>query len=320
MSSRKNPSLPSDTNTTDIPQQKLLGMLQLIRLLKEPGGHTMAELLEQTNKKLRTLQRYLRLLEEVGYSVDKTPTSPARYFLFESVPKGHRYEPLTPDEADLLARRLADLNVPGPLLTSLRQKLQLPGLLLPQPHELNGLRLARILDTLALAIELKRRVRLLAYESGNSGTVRDRVVEPLALANNYTQLASNDVEAGEFRTYNLSRMGGAELLDAPCTIPDTGRRPDAFGMAADEKWQTVELLLTPRAYQQLLRESAEAAAECQPATATEKVKDWAYRYRGRVHGFHGVGRFVLGLPLEVHIVAPETLRKFILGKVAEAKW
>jgi proteasome accessory factor C len=91
-------------------------------------------------------------------------------------------------------------------------------------------------------------------------------------------------------------------------------------MAADENWQAIELLLTPRAYQQLLRESAEAAAQCQLTTVAEQAENWAYRYRDRVHGFHGVGRFVLGLPLEVHIVAPETLREFVLDKVARAKW
>lgn len=309
-------------DSAEIPQQKLLGLLKLIGLLKEPGGHTMPELLERSGKKLRTMQRYLTMLEDVGYPVDKTTTRPARYFLFEPAPegKGIRHEALNTQEAELLNLRLADLDTPNPVLTSLRQKLQLTMLLLPQPHELHSLRLARILETLALGIELGRRVRLLAYESGNTGTVRNRDVEPLALANNYTQLASNDVESGAFRTYNLSRMGGAELLNAPCTLPDSNRRPDVFGMAETDEWTSVELLLTPRSYQQLLRESAVAAAECRPATAAEKAGGWAYHYRGRVHSFHGVGRFVLGLPLEVHIVGPEELRRLVLEKVAGARW
>ena len=315
--------LPNQTDTVDIPQQKLLGLLELVKALKEPGGHTMPELLTRLDKKKRTMQRYLQLLEEVGYPVDKTTTRPARYFLFEPDPegKGIRHEPLNPRETELLNLRLADLGTPNPVLASLRQKLQLTTLLLPQPHELQSLRQARILETLALGIEQGCRVRLLGYASGNTGTVRDREVEPLALVNNYTQLASNDVESGQFRTYNLSRMGGAELLlDVACTLPDPGRRPDVFGMAETDEWTAVELLLTSRSYQQLLRESAAAAADCRPATAAEKAAGWAYRYRGRVHGFHGVGRFVLGLPLEVRIVAPEELRRVVLEKVREAKW
>lgn len=319
----KNKQTPSaEPETVEIPQQKLLGLLRLIRLLKEPGGLTMAELLTRLDKKKRTMQRYLQLLEEVGYPVDKTTTHPARYFLFEPDPEGRgiRHEPLNPKEAELLNLRLADLGTPNHVLTGLRQKLQLPTLLLPQPHELHSLRQARILETLTLAIELGRRVRLLAYESGNTGTVRDRVVEPLALVNNYTQLATNDVESEDFRTYNLSRMGGAELLEAASSLPDSGRRPDVFGMAETDNWTSVELLLTPRSYQQLLRESAAAVAECRPATDAEKADGWAYRYLGRVHGFHGVGRFVLGLPLEVRIVAPEELRRVVLEKVNGAKW
>jgi predicted DNA-binding transcriptional regulator YafY len=312
---RKNNTFNSaEGDTTDIAQQKLLGVLQLIRLLKEPGGHTMKQLQEHTAKKLRTLQRYLRLLDEVGYPVEKSFGRPARYFLFEPEGSGQRYLPLNPAEADLLSRRLADLGTAEPALPGLRQKLCLPGLLLPQPHELRGLRLAHILDTLALGISLRRQVRLLAYESGNSGTISDRVVEPLALANGSTQLACNDVTEQGYRTYNLSRMGGAELLDTPCTLPDPGTRPDAFGLGEAADRQPVELLLTKRAYQQLLRESAEAAADCQQTASGQ------YRYRGWVNGFHGVGRFVLGLPLEVHIAAPDALREFVRDKVARATW
>ena len=91
-------------------------------------------------------------------------------------------------------------------------------------------------------------------------------------------------------------------------------------MAETDDWTAVELLLTPRGYQQLLREATAASAECRPATAAEKADGWAYHYRGRVHGFHGVGRFVLGLPLEVRIVAPEGLRRVVLEKVAGARW
>ncbi|GAA4020394.1 hypothetical protein GCM10022408_38030 [Hymenobacter fastidiosus] len=315
-------SQQEEDETVDIPQQKILGLLKLIRLLKEPGGHTMSQLMDRLDKKLRTMQRYLKLLEEVGYPVDKTSGPPVRYFLFEPAPEGRgiRHEPLTTAESDLLALRLADLGPPTPVLTSLRQKLQLSTLLVPQPHELHGLRLSTILDTLALAISLRRRVRLLAYQSTNSGTVRDRDVEPLALANNYTQLATNDVESGQFRTYNLNRMGGAELLDAPCTLPDSGRRPDIFGMAATDEWQPVELLLTDRAYQLLLRESASAAADCHQVPAAEGEAGQAYHYRGRVHGFDGVGRFVLGLPTEVKVVAPEELTNFVRNKVALARW
>ena len=311
----KNKSFSSkDTEPADIPQQKLLGLLHLIRLLKEPGGRTMSQLQERTGKELRTLQRYLKLLGEVGYPVDKSHDKPARHFLFEPEGRGQRYEPLSQTETELLDRRLADLNTPEPALHSLRQKLRLPGLLLPQPHDLHGLRLARVLDTLALGISQRWQVRLLGYESGNSGTVSDRVVEPLALVNNYTQLACNDVAAGQYRTYNLSRMGGAELLDIPCTLPDLGTRPDAFGLADEANRQPVELILTTRAYQLLLRESAEAAADC------EKTSHDQYHYRGWVNSFHGVGRFVLGLPLDVRIVAPETLRGFVRDKVARAIW
>ena len=69
------------------------------------------------------MQRCIKLLEEVGYPIDKSPDRPAHYFLFEQGLEGLdiRHEPLTTNEANLLTPRLADLGAPTPILTSLRQ-------------------------------------------------------------------------------------------------------------------------------------------------------------------------------------------------------
>lgn len=83
----------------------------------------MPELLTKLDNKLRTVQRYLKLLDEFGYPVDKSIARPARYFLFEPGFEGFGilHELLTTAEADLLTLRLADLGAPTPVLTNLRQ-------------------------------------------------------------------------------------------------------------------------------------------------------------------------------------------------------
>lgn len=65
MSNNNKQNLLTRADSAVIPQQKLLGLLQLIRL-PPPSGHTMPGLPTKLDNKLRTVQRYLKLLEEFG--------------------------------------------------------------------------------------------------------------------------------------------------------------------------------------------------------------------------------------------------------------
>ena len=52
-------------------QQKLLRLFKLIRLLKQRPGKTIHQLAQSLGITVRTMYRYLVLLEEVGYEIDK---------------------------------------------------------------------------------------------------------------------------------------------------------------------------------------------------------------------------------------------------------
>ncbi|MCU0383845.1 MAG: HTH domain-containing protein, partial [Cyclobacteriaceae bacterium] len=56
--------------TADIPQAKILRVFQLIGLLKA-GGRTVQQLAQQLDANARTIYRYFKLLEELGFIIDQ---------------------------------------------------------------------------------------------------------------------------------------------------------------------------------------------------------------------------------------------------------
>src|SRR5690606_1071970 len=79
---------------------------------------------------------------------------------------------------------------------------------------------------------------------------------------------------------------------------------DAFGMSAKEPIATVELQLTLKAYNLLMEEHPQSKENI-----TVKGKD--YLLKIPIADFHGVGRFVLGLPGEVQVIGSEEFVKFL---------
>lgn len=315
-----------------VEQAKIFRVFSLIRLLKQPSGHSVRKLAdEHLDCTERTVFRYLNLLKAVGYRVDSFTRTDSQgkaekhYYITEAADGAERY--FTEQEARLLRVRLASLGEPSPLLDSIWRKVKLTSELVPLPDELRVLNQAAFIDRLQQAIKDRQRVVLRQYRSTNSATVRDRVVEPMALSDKFNQLVAIEVEKGERRTYNISRMQDVDILEKePCVFPAGTWEPDLFGMA-DTDWQPVVLQLTERAYQLLILEYPDALLYCLPVKAgpgrgeaTGAGPEWAHEFRYQVRGYEGIGRFVMGLPTETRVVAPEAFRTFVREKSARATW
>lgn len=188
--------------------------------------------------------------------------------------------------------------------------------MIPFADELLDVHRARVVQRLNEAIRQNRRARLLRYQSTNSGTVRDRDVEPLAFSEDYATLNAVEVESGQLRTYKTRRIQDVCLLDQPCTLGKPDEVLDAFGMTGPD-WLPVELRLTMRAYRLLVEEHPGSRAFVAPEPS---APEWPYRFRGLVRDFAGVGRFVLGLPTEIEVVGPDEFRRFLREKVGRARW
>lgn len=298
-----------------IDQAKLLRVFQLIRLLKGPPEYRIAQLSQLLDCNRSTIYRYLNLLEEVGYLLDKD--AQGRYFIFEA--EAAQQPHFSPAEADLLRQALSGLAADNPLREGLRRKIYLTSDLIPLADELAEAQHGRLLEQLAKACHQRYRVRLLRYRSANSDTCRDRLVEPHGFSGNYALLNAVDAESGEVRTFKLARIGRVEPLpDQASTFPPAGEFLDVFGMAGTRPL-LVELHLTERAYRLLWEEIPAARSLLLPAPGGANA-GFAYQFRGEVASFLGIGRFALGLPADVHVAAPAEFREYLRQRVAQAVW
>lgn len=297
-----------------IEQAKLLRVLQLIRLLRNERGRTLNQLAQALDCSTRTVRRYLDLLTEVGYLVDERVDLRGYFFLFEAEPE--RAPLFSLEESTLLQQVLTGLEESNPLGVSLRQKLHRTTELIPLADELVDLQRGRMVQQLSAAVRERRQVRLVRYQSADSGTVRDRVVEPVALTEGFEQLNAVEVSSGQLRTYKIRRMDDVEVLDRPCVHPVMDEHLDLFGMAGPT-WLPVELRLTERAYRLLVEEHRGARQFASPTPAGDGP---GYVFRGEVRSYLGIGRFVLGLPTEVRVVEPEAFRMFLREKAGLARW
>ncbi len=300
-----------------IEQAKILRIFSLIRLLRRRPGHTVEQLALLLDCTPRTIRRYFNLLQEgLGYFMDydELPTGARLHYLWEEPTGATPF--LTLEENQLLQQALVAVAASNPLRESLRRKLFQTSELIPLADELLDRHQARVVQRLAEAVQQRRRVRLVRYQSSDSGTVRDREVEPQELTENFEQLNAFEVATGLVRTFKTRRIEDVQLLAQPSTHPAAAEPLDLFGLAGPATY-LVELRLTARAHHLLVEEFRGARPFVYPVPGGA---DLCYGFRGEVRSFYGVGRFCLGLPTEVEVVAPVALRDYLRERAGQARW
>lgn len=171
-----------------IAQQKLLRVFKLIRLLKQPPGRTIIQLAQSLEIDKRSVYRYIEFLDEVGYCVDSDPAT-KRHYLFEpETPGKSRKATFTEEEAEVLLQALGSVAPSNPLAGSIRQKLFLTSTLVPLADGLADIHQGQIVQHLAHALREGQQVKLMHYQSPNSNTITDRVVEPISFSDDYATL------------------------------------------------------------------------------------------------------------------------------------
>ncbi|HUN02407.1 MAG TPA: hypothetical protein PLS00_06090, partial [Niabella sp.] len=88
---------------------------------------------------------------------------------------------------------------------------------------------------------------------------------------------------------------------------------DAFGMSAEAPAATVKLQLNLKACNLLQEEHPQAK---QYITANGKD----YTLNIPVADYHGIGRFVLGLPGDVQVITPVAFKRFLEKQIKGVRW
>ena len=285
-----------------VAQAKLLRVLRLIGLLKS-RARSISELAKMLDTTQRTVYRYLELLEETGFIIDKDWHN--KYFIHTSEKEQTETLNFSTEESAFLQNLIRGGAGNNPIKDSLLKKLFLNSDLGNVSDELMKARLGKLVNSLSEAIKDEKQVILKNYHSAHSGEVRDRLVEPIGFNQSYDTLIAFEVNDLQNKSFKIERIGEIQILDSVYKHPDQHEIPqtDIFGMSSG-KTEEVSLKLTLRAFL-LMREEYPLAL---PYLSKE---DESHFFNGPVRGYAGVSRFIIGLMNDVDVIAPDSLRKYL---------
>ncbi len=287
-----------------IPQAKLLRLFQIIAVLKS-GHWTIKQLADRFDTSDRTIYRYINLLEEVDFLLEKDFEN--RFFIIttEDDPTQSQFS----IEETKLIKKLIQSGAPdNPLKSSLLKKLSLNSEMDSMPRLFLKARLGHFVDQLAESIRNKNQIILRNYHSANSNEIRDRLVEPIHFGDNYQSIIALDTQDKICKQFKLDRIG--EIIEMQTKVEFESlhqkNQTDIFGFSGDSNtWITLHLSL--RAYL-LLREEYPLSIPY-----IERTEN-GYAFHGPVSNLEGIGRFVLGLMDEIQIKGPDLFKTFIENK------
>ena len=210
-------------------QHRIFRVFQLLSSLRSQPPKDIRYICQLLGTSERTIYRYFDLLKKAGF--DLRVDSEGRYTLMGSdlAP----YMMLCDEEADYLTKILAQSPVGDPMAETIRTKLGLIGKTASAAEWVHHSKISRFIQVLTLSMTEKRQVVLKLYHSASSGTISNRLVEPVAFIDHYQSISAYEPSTGANKYFNLERMEDIELLDAPQCHDSAHefRRPDVFGFA-----------------------------------------------------------------------------------------
>lgn len=274
----------------------------------------MDQLAQQLDATSRTIYRYFKLLEEIGFMIDQD--FHGKYFI-------HREEGENPEDSFTLEevsilRQLIQGGAGGhPLRENILKKLAFHSEAKELPEQFLKLRVARMFRSVSEAIEQKKQVVLKNYHSANSQEITDRLIEPFQFGEGFQSVLALDTKDKQCKYFKLERIGEVLILDKPYKFQKLHEKSatDIFGISGKKEiWITLQLSL--RAYV-LLRE--EYPLSLPYLEKNETQEESAYTFHAPILNFKGAGRFVLGLADEVSITGPAEFKNYIKEKLKQQK-
>lgn len=278
-------------------QPKIERMLRLMKLMSGNYNYTIDELAEKLDMSYRTIYRYIDTFKSAGFEVGKLYGNVYKLGkLPENAPDFDRLIYFSEEEA-YLVNSLIDRLVPtNNLKINLKQKLATIYDRTAIADYIDRKSDAGNVSLLADAIRGKCRAILHDYESGNSHTVRDRVVEPFAFTTNYVDIWAYDLEDGKNKKFKISRIEEVSVCDEPWQAEASHKRQgeDVFRMSGVTP-SRVRLALSLRAKSLLVEEYPLAERDLH-------FEDGRWVLDTVIYNYAGICRFYVGLAEEISII------------------
>ncbi|MHA7131397.1 helix-turn-helix transcriptional regulator [Algoriphagus namhaensis] len=288
-----------------IEQQKILRVFKLINLLQSNVGKPVHRLAEYLQTDERTIYRYFKLLEALGFEIVKE-FSKYKLLSSPSILPGSNYAGLSKEETQWLEDQLQKAPGGNVLRDSVLKKLQSKSDLNQGSQELFKAHLTKLVDEISMAMQEKRQIWLKDYYSLSSDSTKDRLVEPVAFTSDYSAIHAYEVESQSMKIYKIERIGELVVSADRMEYESKHEMPETslFGFSGKSKF-LVKLKLTKKAYQLMQEEHPNA----RPYMYIKNRNH--YFFHGEVPQLPGIARFILGLPGEIKVEEGDALKSYL---------
>lgn len=292
-------------------QPKIERVLRLMQLMSGTVDYSIGELARKLDTSPRTIYRYIDTFRDAGFVVEKV-----RGDVYRIAEMSSRYPNLenliyfSEEEAYIVNSLIDHLDSTNTLKANLHRKLASVYQSTTIADYVDKKSNAANVEALADAVKERKCVILRNYESGNSGSVRDRHVEPFAFTTNYIDVWAFDLDDGRNKVFKISRIEEVSILeDEPWTQEyNHYRQPTDIFRMSGEPVEHIKLRLTTLAKNLLLEEYPLAEGHLR------KWKD-QWILETDISNVMGAGRFVMGLPGEAVIMDAPILKEYVLEEI-----
>ncbi len=231
-------------------------LLNLMWLLSSNVDYTIPELSERLDISKRSIFRYLDSFRKAHFAVIKK--SPNTHKLLRMPVRRIDLSELvhiSEEEAHILHALLAALSGDSQVLINLEQKISALFDATSVTEIIGNRRAAEHIMRLKEAMDEKMQVKLRNYESGNTESVSDRIIEPIRFSSNYTDVYAYETSSGQIKTFKIARIGSVEVLMRDWQYEDKHEviEPDCFRMNGKQSFN-VTLRMTLKAKNLLIEE------------------------------------------------------------------
>lgn len=285
-----------------IHQHKILRVLQLIVHLQGKPPKTREEFCEILQSGPRTFYRYIELLESIGFKIEKD--SQRRYFITSN--NLIELETLTAAEFKYLATSLQIQDAKNPLNKSILDKLAVRSDVTIAAHLMNKAYISKLIADIERGIHTKNQLILKKYQSINSQTISDRLVEPISIDANYRTITAFEVATKTNKTFVVERIKEVAFTNTKFKHENEHLvvEKDVFGFSLrpDLKVFPIHIELSLKAKILLTEEYPETATYINKKTNQEK-----YIFEYAANDPRPIQRFINGLPKEIKLLENHNL-------------
>ncbi len=287
-------------------QPKIERLLRLIMLMAGKTDHTVEDIAHRLGITPRSVYRYIETLRSSRFVIDKKRSNLYKLVKIPGISVDlNKLIYFSEEEAYIMNSLINALDGSNSIKANLQKKLSAIYSLTSLAEVTMSKEMAKCIECLGKAIREHKTVILKAYESANSHTISDRIIEPFAFTTNYIDICGYDKDKRENRIYKISRIDSVEILDEPWANESMHNKAtiDCFRMSGEASIP-VCLALSLRAKNLLLEEYPLAGQDI-----TQADESWILETR--VQDLAGVGRFVIGLAGEIRIIDSPELEQYV---------